>query len=80
MENQRAEVRLVGEKIGPVGGGIVGSEGEPRAVSGSKVREGAGGGSGASGNSAEAARFTGPMTTKPIFFGCTFSDQGEHQQ
>ena len=76
LENQRAEVRLVGEKIGPVGGGIFGSESEPRAVSGSKVREGAGGVSAASGNSAEAARFTGPMTTKPI---CSISS-AEHSK
>ena len=57
---------MVGEKVGPVGGGIFGSEGEPGAVSGSKVGEGARGDSTATWNSAEAARFTGPMTTKPI--------------
>ena len=56
---------MVGEKIGPVGGGIFGSEGEPRAVSGSKVREGAGGVSTASGDSAKATGFTRPMSTEP---------------
>ena len=57
---------MVGEKIGPVGGGIFGSEGEPGAVSGSKVGEGARGDSTATWNSAEAARFAGPMTAEPI--------------
>ena len=52
----------------------MGSEGEARAVTGSQVGEGAGGGSGASWNSAETARFTGPMTTEPI---CSISS-AEH--
>ena len=52
----------------------MGSEGEARAVTGSQVGEGAGGGSGASWNSAETARFTGPMTAEPI---CSISS-AEH--
>ena len=48
---------MVIEKVGPVRGGFFGGEGKPRAVSGSEVRESAGGVSTASGHSAEAARF-----------------------
>ena len=66
LENQGAEVRLVVEKVGPVRGSFLGGESKPRAVSGSEVREGAGGVSTASGHSAEATRFNRRMSTKPI--------------
>ena len=65
LENQRAEVRLVVEKVGPVCGSFLGGERKPRAVSGSKVREGAGGVSTASGDSAKATGFIRPMSTEP---------------
>ena len=57
---------MVIEKVGPVRGGFLGGEGKPRAVSGSEVRESAGGAPITSGHSAKAARFTRPMSSKPI--------------
>ena len=65
-EDQRAEVWLVVEEVGPVGGSFLGGESKPRAVSGGQVREGAGGVSTASGDSAKATGFTRPMSTEPI--------------
>ena len=66
LEDEGAEVGLVDEKGGPVGGGFFGGEGKARAVSGGKVGECTGGASTAPWHSAETSRVTGPMSTEPI--------------